>query len=65
MLVFQEVRLEMNSLRVKKDDKIRRSLNELASEVPSRLLLLGRGLRLETQKWSQGVIRDGRSLNHS
>ena len=51
-LVFQEVRLEMNSLRVKKDDIIRRLINEPASMASAPLLFASRSLRAETQEWS-------------
>ena len=55
----------MNSLAVKKDDMIRRLINELASLVSARLLLSNKGLSLQVGGWSNKMIIDGQSLNHS
>ena len=65
MVGFRDVRLEMNSLGVKKDDIIRRLINELASMASARFSLVSRRLRAETQECSKRMIRDGQSLNHS
>ena len=63
MVVFWEARLIMNGLPTKKDDIIRHSICELASQASARLWFVGSGLRVERLKWSTGMIIDGQSLN--
>ena len=57
--------LEINSLRWKKGDIMRQLINELAFSACALLLLVARRLAVETPGWSEKMLIDRQSLNHS